>query len=57
MSIAEYKIVTADTFGELEDAVNACLKNGWQPFGGLVSTEDDLGHYLSQVMVKPDIEQ
>lgn len=55
--IAEYKIVTADTFEELEQAVNQRLREGWQLWGYMTSTNDDVGDYLAQVMVKPDIEQ
>ena len=55
--VTSYSIVTADTFEELENAVNSQLVEGWQLYGGLVATDDDLGDYLAQVMVMTEPEQ
>ncbi len=46
--ITHYKIVWAQTYDQIQNAVSASIPDGWQPFGHLLSA----GAYLSQPMVK-----
>lgn len=50
----QYRIVTAETFGELEIAINRLIAEGWSCQGGPVIADDDLGDNLAQAMVLVD---
>lgn len=37
-TITSYKLVTADGYDRLSNAVNAAIADGWQPLGGVQVT-------------------
>ena len=51
--IIDYKVVSSDGEHSLEDMVIAGIKNGWQPLGGICTTnnEPSLIGLFAQAMV------
>jgi len=50
--IIEYRVIVGKNLGDLQQAVNGAIKEGWQPFGDLNTPSSIMWTAFTQVVVK-----
>jgi len=55
MSAPEYKIVEAENADEMETKINAYIRAGWIPLGGIAATVTvDHDYWFAQALIHPE---
>lgn len=50
--MSEYTVVKEASIFDLIDSVNEYIRQGWQPIGGILVTQDERGEEFFQSMIK-----